>query len=501
MSNVVSSVVTSGSSCAGTATIPNSVTSIGEGAFAYATALTSITIPNSVTSIDASAFYNASSLASITIPNSVTSIDAFAFYNASSLASITIPNSVTSIDRFAFSYATALTSITIPNSVTSIGEGAFAYASSLASITIPNSVTSIDRFAFYNASSLASITIPNSVTSIDEYAFYYATALTSITIPNSVTSIDRFAFSYATALTSITIPNSVTSIGLYAFYDASSLTTFNFEGNAPATVGNSAFNSIGPNPIAKIGFLATGFGEGPTWEGLTISRSADASPTAEPRGVGGGQFSDLSLSPIADASSSPIADASSSPIADASSSPIADSEPTPPAPYAGPLPSKYSPSTPSIGEEVTIMGERLNLVDTCTIDGIAVQISNQSADSFTIVIPAGLEPGLKDLVMTGPSGKLTAQGALTIQQPKVEITSEALVLTKLNAGSFNGYVAVYAKGHKGKTLSWKVRNKWFKTTLTSDYQVFQRKFGTGRDLRVEIFVDSEQSMTKVVTSR
>jgi hypothetical protein len=154
-----------------------------------------------------------------------------------------------------------------------------------------------------------------------------------------------------------------------------------------------------------------------------------------------------------------------------------------------------------MGEEVTIMGERLHLVDICTIDGLAVQISNQSADSFTIVIPAGLEPGLKDLVMTGPSGKLTAQGALTIQQPKVEIISEALVSSKLNAGSFNGYVAVYAKGHKGKIISWKVGNKWLKTTLTSDYQVFQRKFVTGRDLRVDIYIDGQKSMTKVVTSR
>ena len=320
-------------------------------------------------------------------------------------------------------------------------------------------------------------TIPNGVTSIGIFAFEFATELTSITIPNSVTTIDFGAFAFASSLASITIPNSVTSIGNFAFYNASSLTTINFEGNAPATVGPSAFNSIGPNPIANIGYAATGFGRGP-WNGLQLVRAADAS-------------------------SSPIADASSSPIADASSSPIADSEPTPPAPapYAGPLPSNYSNSTPSIGEEVTITGERLNLVDTCTIDGIAVQISNQSADSFTIVIPAGLEPGLKDLVMTGPSGKLTAQGALTIQQPKVEITSEALVLTKLNAGSFNGYVAVYAKGHKGKILSWKIGNKWFKTTLTSDYQVFPRKIGTGQDVLVDIYLDSQQSMTKVVTSR
>ena len=45
-------------------TIPNSVTSIGEGAFAGCTSLTSITIPDSVTSIESSAFMGCTGLTS-----------------------------------------------------------------------------------------------------------------------------------------------------------------------------------------------------------------------------------------------------------------------------------------------------------------------------------------------------------------------------------------------------------------------------------------------------
>ena len=66
-----------------------SVTSIGDGAFQYCYALTSITLPNSVTSIGWSAFEGCSSLTSITIPNSVTSIGDYAFYKCSSLTSVT----------------------------------------------------------------------------------------------------------------------------------------------------------------------------------------------------------------------------------------------------------------------------------------------------------------------------------------------------------------------------------------------------------------------------
>ena len=144
----------------------------------------------------------------------------------------------------------------------------------------------------------------------------------------------------------------------------------------------------------------------------------------------------------------------------------------------------------------------MNLVTSCTIDGVTAVMSNQSADSFTIVIPIGITSGLKDLVMTGPAGKLTAQGAVTVQESIPAIINEALVSSKLNAGSFNGYVAVYAKGHNGKTLSWKIAGKWFKTTITSDYQVFQRRTAAvGLDVNVHLYINSEKQTTKTVRTR
>ena len=83
-------------------TIPNSVTTIGEGAFNGCHFLTSIKIPNSVTTIGEGAFNGCYSLTSINIPNSVTTIGKLAFNGCYSLTSINIPNSVTTIENRVF---------------------------------------------------------------------------------------------------------------------------------------------------------------------------------------------------------------------------------------------------------------------------------------------------------------------------------------------------------------------------------------------------------------
>ena len=287
--------------------IPNSVTSIGEYAFSICSGLTSVivdesngtydsrdncnaiietstnklvvgckstTIPNSVTSIGDGAFYGCSGLTSIFIPNSVTSIGIKAFRDCSGLISVTIPNSVTSIGERVFDYCSGLTSLSvdksngtydsrdncnaivetstnklvvgcnntiIPNSVTSIGEYAFSDRDGLTSVTIPSSVISIGDEAFRGCSGLTSVTIGNSVTSIGGWAFYACSGLTSATIPNSVTSIGEYAFSGCSGLTSVTIGNSVTSIGGWAFYACSKLTSVTFNAEKCSKMGDFAF--------------------------------------------------------------------------------------------------------------------------------------------------------------------------------------------------------------------------------------------------------------------
>jgi len=99
-------------------------------------------------------------LTSIDIPNSVSVIGDGAFAQ-NQLTSITIPDSVSHIGGRAFS-GNRLTSVAIPNSVSHIGHGAFAQ-NQLASITIPDSVPHIGSTTFYR-NQLTSITIGSNVT-------------------------------------------------------------------------------------------------------------------------------------------------------------------------------------------------------------------------------------------------------------------------------------------------------------------------------------------------
>ena len=157
------------------------------------------------------------SLKSIIIPDSVTSIGDGAFSECHSLKSINIPDSVTRIGYSAFKSCGGLTSISIPPSVTTIEDGTFLGCHSLRNINIPDTVTRIGRSAFEDCDSLTSINIPPSVTTIEDGTFLGCHSFRNINIPDTVTSIEDYAFSECNSLKNINIPNGVTWIGDSAF--------------------------------------------------------------------------------------------------------------------------------------------------------------------------------------------------------------------------------------------------------------------------------------------
>ena len=109
-------------------------------------------------------------MTTVAIPNSVTSIGEGAFLG-NQLTNVTIGNGVMSIGNSAFS-SNQLTNVTIPNSVTSIGNSAFV-SNQLTNVTIGNGVTSIGESAFYVYTTIELLKISATVPpTIDGSAFY-----------------------------------------------------------------------------------------------------------------------------------------------------------------------------------------------------------------------------------------------------------------------------------------------------------------------------------------
>ncbi len=196
----------------GNLTIQEGTRGIADNAFWLCEGLISVDMPNTVLYIGNEAFCECSGLETVNLSSSLKSFGIETFWYCSNLTSIIIPNSVTIINENTFGYCSSLSSVTIPSSVTTIKDGAFLFCTSLSSIEIPNSVTTIESLAFEGCSGLTSIVIPNSVVFLGEFAFANCINLTSIVIPNSVVFLGQRAFAYCTNLTYAYIGNSVSNI-------------------------------------------------------------------------------------------------------------------------------------------------------------------------------------------------------------------------------------------------------------------------------------------------
>ncbi len=99
-------------------TLPNSVTSIGQGAFSLS-GIESIIIPDGVTCLS-TLLFSYSSIESIILPNSITEIDYCAFIGCERLRVITLPNSVRKIGGLIFEKCENLKKIVVPDSMPEI---------------------------------------------------------------------------------------------------------------------------------------------------------------------------------------------------------------------------------------------------------------------------------------------------------------------------------------------------------------------------------------------
>ncbi|MCL2663824.1 MAG: leucine-rich repeat domain-containing protein [Oscillospiraceae bacterium] len=185
-----------GNTTAKTYTVPDTVEHIEDGAF-FLSELAGIKLPNSLKSIGAGAFQSCDKLTEIEFPPNLKSIGKKAFY-WSHLKNINIPDSVTDIEDKAFSCCEKLETVRLSKNLTKIQSETFEQCSSLSELVIPDGVQSIESLAFVRCQGVKEITIPKSVLSIAEDAFEVNTALTAIHVskdnPN-YTDVDGVLYS------------------------------------------------------------------------------------------------------------------------------------------------------------------------------------------------------------------------------------------------------------------------------------------------------------------
>ena len=331
--------------------IGKNVQTIGDYAFQYCVSLETVVIPDSVISVGKGAFEGAryddghdyvicSSLSSVTFGNGLETIGDYAFRYCDGLKTVTISDSVTTIGSYAFAGGngdfdrSSLNVVTLGKSVSTIGDGAFAECDALKHIwvdednpyfssdemgalltkdkkelllvpnalldtyEIPQYVTTIGSYALPQISTLYShdnpelmfFNIPDNVTRIKKYAFYNCKRLGAVKLSNGIKKIEAAAFEGCSGLSFVAIPDSVTIISKKAFAGCYSLKDVYYfgnpvqwddirigEGNACFTDAKMSFGknlkitkqpasiSLGKGKEAKITVKASGNGLTYTW--------------------------------------------------------------------------------------------------------------------------------------------------------------------------------------------------------------------------------------------
>lgn len=185
--------------------------------------LTSIILPNSITSIGDGAFYRCKKLTSIHIPASVTDIfmtnnselSPSPAFNSEYLQTITVDPENT---KYASPTGSNVIIDTESNTLI-LGCGNTDFSK------IPNTVTTIRQDAFAGVTfGNPKVSLPTSVTDIMEYAFR-GSNITSINLGelSNLTTIGKQAFSDCTGLTEVTLPAGITEMGISVFGDCDNI--------------------------------------------------------------------------------------------------------------------------------------------------------------------------------------------------------------------------------------------------------------------------------------
>lgn len=291
--------------------IPATVRSIGDSAFSYCNALTTVTFAegSQLKSIGLAAFYGTEQLypkfKEIKIPDSVDTIGSGAFFYCQNLERITLPSALQTLSSVTFYGCAALSEVTFPASLKTIESSVFDGCRNLSEVELPASLKAIQSSVFHLCINLKTVSYdgslkqwnditanndvlgyscpslvmddytaqfilvkddpdhpvpdpPPKTVTITKYTGKESTVILPSTISSwDVTKIGEDALKDNTTITSVTIPANVTEIGSNAFAGCTNLTSVHYAGdwsNLTIQSGNPAVQDAANAPLFDFDF-------------------------------------------------------------------------------------------------------------------------------------------------------------------------------------------------------------------------------------------------------
>lgn len=266
-------------------TFAEGVTSIGIGAFAGNTTITSVTIPLTVSAIEGAAFNGCTALKtvdfevpaegdeaeySLAFP-ATSGADAGAFANCTALTTFTIPEHTTTFRLDPAGSMTSTKGVYLVSGCSALKDvyfnavdcgdlasGSYLFCDAGGSgltLHIGKDVTKIPAYlagasSTSNAAKIKNVVfLGDKVETIGEGAFRFCTSLTGIDLPASVTEIGSQAFENCVSFVQFTVPANVKSIGSNAFKNCAKLRVVVNLSSLTITAGDSGNGGVAANAI------------------------------------------------------------------------------------------------------------------------------------------------------------------------------------------------------------------------------------------------------------
>lgn len=224
-------------------TVPQTVTKIGDSAFAGCTQLTAITLPAGLRELGSGAFSGCTALTGVALPDSLTALGYGAFANCTALTAAEFPAGITpaswrnSSDMLR--NCTSLRSVKLPKTVPFLDDEFFAGCTALEQIVLPDSVTKIGSNLFNGCTALTDVTLSTNLQAIPANTFYGCASLQKLVAPYAVTKIGKNAFANCTSLTELTLLRNVTEAAADALSYPEQVTVYGVKGTYAETYAAS----------------------------------------------------------------------------------------------------------------------------------------------------------------------------------------------------------------------------------------------------------------------